>query len=141
MLVEIREKEGMPHTLAKNKEHLEPALNIKEIKLSQGKIKIRAHLDNETCEGLKMLLSKNEDLFTWDLKGLAGVNQDLAKHSLNVTPRSHWVRCKLRPLRGNRRELVATEIKKHKEARFITPVRYPKWLANIVMVKKADNRW
>ena len=39
------------------------------------------------------------------------------------------------------RYLIAEEIQKLQEASFIREVYYPDWLANVVMVKKASEKW
>ena len=36
---------------------------------------------------------------------------------------------------------IAKEVRKLLEANFIQEVYYPDWLANIVMVKKANGKW
>ena len=36
---------------------------------------------------------------------------------------------------------IADEVCKLQEAKFIRDVYYPEWLANIVMVKKANRKW
>lgn len=63
------------------------------------------------------------------------------EHRLNVTLGSCLSRQKLRMLRGDWKEATSAKIKKLKQARFIRPVRYPKWLFNIIMARKADNGW
>ena len=39
------------------------------------------------------------------------------------------------------RSVVKAEVKKLLDARFIREVRYSTWLANVVMVKKANSKW
>ncbi|MCI87734.1 gag-pol polyprotein, partial [Trifolium medium] len=39
-----------------------------------------------------------------------------------------------------RREAIAEEVAKLKEAGFIEEMNYPSWLANVVMVKKANGK-
>jgi hypothetical protein len=36
---------------------------------------------------------------------------------------------------------VDEEVRKLKEAGFITEIKYPSWLVNVVMVKKANGKW
>ena len=40
-----------------------------------------------------------------------------------------------------RDKAIAKEVRKLLEAGFIQEVYYPNWLANVVMVKKADGKW
>ena len=37
--------------------------------------------------------------------------------------------------------MIAEEVRKLLEAGFIREVYYPEWLANVVMVKKANGKW
>ena len=40
-----------------------------------------------------------------------------------------------------RDQAIAEEVRKLQEADFIREVYYPDWLANVVMVKKANGKW
>ena len=40
-----------------------------------------------------------------------------------------------------RDQVIAEEVQKLQEASFIREVYYPNWLANVVMVKKANGKW
>ena len=40
-----------------------------------------------------------------------------------------------------RDKAIAEEVRKLLKANFIREIYYPKWLANIVMVKKANSKW
>ena len=40
-----------------------------------------------------------------------------------------------------RDKVIAKEVRKLQEADFIREVYYPDWLANVVMVKKANGKW
>jgi hypothetical protein len=46
-----------------------------------------------------------------------------------------------RKLGEERRKAVDEEVKKLKEARFISEIKYPTWLANTVLVKKTTGKW
>jgi len=40
-----------------------------------------------------------------------------------------------------RRKAVDEELKKWKEARLISEIKYPTWLADVVLVKKSKGKW
>ncbi|GJS14503.1 hypothetical protein Tco_0408975 [Tanacetum coccineum] len=65
---------------------------------------------------LKALLKKNKDIFAWELSNIKGVSRRIIKHAINantsITP-----------------------------VGIVRPVRYPTWISNPVLVKKADGSW
>lgn len=100
VLVEIREKEGIPHTLRENRECLEPASSTKEIKFGQGTIKIGVDMNKRICE---------------ELKDVMGVYQDIVEHMLNMMPGSCPTKQKFQPLRGERKEAIVEGVIKFKK--------------------------
>jgi len=51
------------------------------------------------------------------------------------------VRQRRRKLNEERRLVVKEETKKLLSAGHIREIQYPKWLANVVLVKKANGKW
>ena len=62
-------------------------------------------------------------------------------HRLNMSPFFPPVRQKKRIFFQKRDRAIAEEVGKLQEAGFIREVYYPDWLANVVMVKKANGKW
>jgi len=62
-------------------------------------------------------------------------------HKLNVSPFFPPICQKKRVFVLERDQAIAKEVHKLLEADFIKEVYYPDWLANIVMVKKANGKW
>lgn len=58
-----------------------------------------------------------------------------------TNPAENPIKQKLRSLGPERRKAARTEIEKLLQAGLIREVKYPKWLSNIVMVKKHDGSW
>lgn len=65
----------------------------------------------------------------------------LIQHHLNVDPRKKPVQQKRRVFAPERNKAVMDEVNKLLAAKFIREVHYPEWLANVVMVKKANGKW
>ncbi|KAL8088405.1 hypothetical protein AgCh_038254 [Apium graveolens] len=72
---------------------------------------------------LVRFLQENSDVFAWSAANMPGIYLELITHKLNVDP--------------NRK----TEVEKLLEAGFIEEIQFPEWLANPVMVKKANGKW
>lgn len=42
---------------------------------------------------------------------------------------------------GNKRTSISEEVKKLNDVEFIRNIKYPSWMANVVMVRKAFGKW
>ena len=95
------------------------------------------HWEKEELIGF---LRKNIDVFAWSACEAHGVDPDFLCHHLNINPS---VLSKKQPPRGSSKEhsnAVKEEVLKLKQARAIKEVFYPKWLANMVVVKKKSGK-
>ena len=72
---------------------------------------------------------------------MPGIDPSVITHHLNVCPSSKLVRQKKRVFAPERDDVVKDEVQKLMVAKFIREVYYPDWLANVVMVKKANGKW
>ena len=88
-----------------------------------------------------MFLVSNQDVFAWSPYEAPRVDPNFIFHRLNVDPRC--LSKKLRPRRSLdvHTGVVKEEVDRLKEAGVIKEVFYPKWLANIVVVKKKHGKW
>ena len=64
-----------------------------------------------------------------------------ASHKINVGPSAKPVRQKVRRFHPNCHLVIQTEVDNLLQNGFIKIVKYPKWLANVVMVQKKGNKW
>ena len=72
---------------------------------------------------------------------MPGIDPSIIIHRLNVNLASSPVLQKKRVFAQERDKAIAEEVRKLLEADFIQEVYYPDWLANVVMVKKANGKW
>jgi hypothetical protein len=86
-------------------------------------------------------LFNNKDVFAWSANDLCGVNRDVIEHSLNVDPSFRPRKQRLRKMSDDKAEGARNEVKRLLSAGVIREVKYPEWLANTVMVKKANGKW
>jgi hypothetical protein len=102
-------------------------------------------LDPSYLRSKKKTLSKflfnNRDVFAWSANDLCGVNRDVIEHSFNVDPTIRPKKQKLRKMSDDKAEGARNEVKRLLSAGVIRKVIYPDWLANTVMVKKANGKW
>ena len=83
-------------------------------------------------------LRNNQDVFARNHEDMLGIDASVMVHRLNVSPSFPPVRQKKRVFAQERDKAIAEEVRKLLKAGFIREVYYPDWLANIVMVKKAN---
>ena len=72
---------------------------------------------------------------------MSGIDPSVIVHRLNVLPSFSPIRQKKRVFAQERDKAIAEEVRKLLEADFIQEVYYLDWLANVVMVKKANGKW
>ena len=69
------------------------------------------------------------------------INPSIMVHRLNVSPTFPPIRQKKRVFAQERDRAIAEEVYKLEDIDFIREVYYLDWLANVVMVKKANGKW
>ena len=72
---------------------------------------------------------------------MPGIDPIVITHRLNVYPSFKPVRQKKWVFAPERNDAIKDEVQKLMGAGFIREVYYPDWLANVVMVKKANGKW
>ena len=72
---------------------------------------------------------------------MPGIDPSVIVHRLNVSPSFSPIWQKKRVFTQECDKTIAEEVRKLLEANFIREVYYPYWLANVVMVKKANGKW
>lgn len=121
------------------------AVETEKIELIPGdgtkQISIGAGLDSVFKEGLTKLLREYADIFAWSLKEMPGLDESIAMHKLNVHKDAVPKMQKRRNFASDRQKAIDEEINKMLDADLICEVTYPKWVANVVLVKKANGKW
>ena len=72
---------------------------------------------------------------------MPGIDPSVMVHRLNVLPSFPLIRQKKCVFALERDQAIVEEVRKLHDARFIREVYYLDWLANVVMVKKANRKW
>ena len=72
---------------------------------------------------------------------MLGIDPSVITHRLNVCPSFKSVRQKKRVFAPERDNATKDEVQKLITTKFIREVYYSDWLANVVMVKKANGKW
>ena len=72
---------------------------------------------------------------------MGGIDPAIITHRLNVSPFFKPVKQKRRSLAPKRQKTINEEVSKLLQVGEIKDVEYPKWLANVVLVRKANGKW
>jgi hypothetical protein len=109
--------------------------------IAEQKVLLGSQLSEEQEKTLIRFLFNNKDVFAWLANDLCGVNRDVIEHSLNVDPSFRPRKQRLRKMYDDKAEGARNEVKRLLSAGVIREVKYPEWLANTVMMKKANDKW
>ena len=83
----------------------------------------------------------NIDVFAWTHSDMAGINPVHASHKMNVIPSARSVRQKVRHFHSDSHQVIQAKVDNLLKARFIGEIKYPEWLANVVVVLKKGGKW
>ena len=104
-----------------------------------------AYIGSQLAEDLKgpltHFLRQNKDVFAWKQANMGGIDPTVITHRLNVSPSFKPVKQKRRSFAPNRQKAINEEVGKLFQEGAIREVEYPEWLANVVLVKKANGKW
>ena len=123
----------------------EPTEVLEDVPLEEGNpekfTKIGTSMEEKTKQDLVQFLRENIDVFAWSHEDMPSIDPSVITHRLNVYPSSKPVCQKKRVFAPKRDNAIKEEVQKLTTAQFIREVYYPDWLANVVMVKKANDKW
>ena len=104
-----------------------------------------AYIGSKLVQDLKSLLTRflrqNKDVFAWKQADMGGIDPTVITHRLNTSPSFKPVKQKRRCFAPERQKAINEEVGKLLQAGAIREVEYPEWLANVVLVKKANGKW
>ena len=86
-------------------------------------------------------LKQNMEVFAWKQEDMVGIDHAVITHRLNVSPSFKPVKQKRRSFALERQNAINEEVGKLLQANAIMEVEYLEWLANVVLVKKANDKW
>ncbi|XP_055960634.1 uncharacterized protein LOC130015110 [Mercurialis annua] len=120
----------------------EPVGVMKELHLTETKmVKVGTEVPEKVAQEITEILKKNVESFATEPTEIVGINPKVASHKLNVIPGSVPKVQKKRRFTEERQKIIADEVNILEAADFIHEVFYPEWVANIVLVKKANGKY
>ena len=127
------------------KGHQEPVEKLEKVVVSKSNpsrvVKIGSGLVGAVKGELVKCLQSHADIFTWSHEDMLGIDRGIACHKLAIKKGVRPVRQKKRCFNQERYEAINAEVEKLLKAEFIREVKYPEWISNVVLVKKANEKW
>lgn len=123
---------------------LRPTLEgkIEEVSLEDDRtertIKVATNLGEDVRVNLISLLRDNANVFAFSIDEMPVIDPEFLVYRLNVNEEVSLVKQKKRHFSTEKNAAIKEEVDKLVVADFIEPRDYPEWLANVVMVKKAN---
>jgi len=78
------------------------------------------------------------DVFVWEYSELKTYDTNIIQHKIPLEKDTITFKKKLRPINPLLLPLIEKEIKKLLDAKIIVPLRYSRWIANLVVVRKKN---
>ena len=122
----------------------EPTEALEDIPLDENNpekyTRVGADMEKKTKQDLVQFLKKSINVFTRNHEDMLGIDPSVISHHLNVCPSTKPVRQKKRVFALLREISIKEEVQKLTAANFIQEVYYLDWLANVLIVKKANGK-
>lgn len=84
------------------------------------------------------LMKEYADIFTWSYSDLKAYNTSVIQHTIPIREDEKPFKYKLRQINPKLLSLIEKEIKKLFDAKIIVSLRFSKWVANLVPVRKKN---
>ena len=118
---------------------------LKEIPLDSSRLDRTTRVGTLTSPmvhlALIAFLKENQDVFAWSHEDMLGIDPSVMIHKLNVSPSFPPIRKKKQVFAQERDRAIVEKVGKLQKEGFIREAYYLDWLANVVMVKKANGKW
>jgi len=130
-------------SLTKNvqNERPRPEDNIVERQRGGKVFKLGRLLSQEEKEEVAAVISRHLDPFAWSAVDIPSIDPDFLCYHLTMDAKVRLVRQRRRKFSEERCLVVKEETQKLLSAEHIREIQYPEWLANVVLVKKANGKW
>ena len=133
------------HTWMIEEKNSEVVKALETIELVEGEstkvTKVGTGLDPSMKGEIVKFLKENLDVFAWNHEDMPGISKNIIQHRLNVNLERKPIQQRRRVFTFERNRSIMDELDKLLAANFIREVYYLDWLANVVMAKKADEKW
>ncbi|KAJ0509715.1 putative nucleotidyltransferase, Ribonuclease H [Helianthus annuus] len=79
--------------------------------------------------------------FAWKHEDMTGISKDVITHKLGIDRSFKPVQQKIRKFAPERNIIIQEEVDRLLKSKMIREVKFPRWLANVVVVQKKNGKW
>jgi len=115
--------------------------NVVERQIGGKTFKLGRLLSQEEQDEVAEVISRHLDAFALSASDTPGIDPDFLCHHLSMDATVRPVRQRRRKFNEERRLVIREETQKLLSAGHVREIQYPEWLANVVLVKKANGKW
>ena len=101
-------------------------------------VKLSKNLPAKEKEEYVNLMKKYADVFAWSYEDLKEYDTSIIQHTIPIKPREKPFRQKLRRINPKLLPIIEKEINKLFDAKIIVTLRFSRWVANLVPVRKKN---
>jgi len=114
---------------------------VQEKEIGGMKFKLGTSICQELQDKIVEVISKHMDVFAWSSLDMLRIDPYFLCHRLTMDKKVRPVVQRRRKFNEERRLIIREETHKLLNAHHIREIQYPKWLANAVLVQKANGKW
>jgi hypothetical protein len=103
-------------------------------------VKLGTQCFDKEKEKFTELLREFQDVFAWSYEDLHGFDHALIHHAIPIKEEVKLVRKKKRPINPVLKATIMKELEKLLKAGIIFPVKYSKWVSNLVPIRKTTGQ-
>ncbi|XP_068502070.1 uncharacterized protein [Phaseolus vulgaris] len=119
----------------------QPVDNVVERQIGGRIFKMGRLLSEEEQDEVAAVISRHLDAFAWAASDMPGIDPYFLCHHLTMDAKVRPVRQRRRKFNEERCLVVKEETQKLLSVGHIREIQYLEWLANVVLVKKANGKW
>ncbi|GAA0142600.1 hypothetical protein LIER_03459 [Lithospermum erythrorhizon] len=103
--------------------------------------RVGTNLDKRHTSQLIELIHEFADVFAWGTKDMPGVDLAVSLHSLHIDPLFPPIKQRKRTFNEEKNVVIREEVANLMKPGAIRELQCPSWIANVVLIKKPNNKW
>ncbi|KAI3725211.1 hypothetical protein L1987_64989 [Smallanthus sonchifolius] len=119
--------------------------DVKELSLNPEdpdlKVLIGTNIPEHIEKNLTRLLKSIISAFSWKHEDMTGISKDIITHKVGLDNSFRHIHQKRRKFAPERNIVIQEEVERMLKAGMIREVKFPRWLANVVVVQKKNGKW
>jgi len=137
---QTQESEGITRVEIAKERRPKPAGEVQEKEIAGKKFKLGMSLGQELHNQIVEVIARHLNIFVWSAFDMPDINPDFLCHQLTMDAKVRPLIQRRRKFNEERRLVIREETQKLLSEGHIREIQYPEWLANVVLVKKANGR-